>query len=452
VSVIRGQFYNPSYNSQRWDIVLLGGLMGSVFSTLQFLVSPYIGSLSDNYGRKKILLITMIGNMLSALVWVKSTTFASYMLSRVIGGLSEGNVQLAIAILSDITTPANRAKALAHVGIAFAICFCIGPPIGAYFASRPVETAFRHTLLGTTTEFNIYAAPAILTLVLLTVETVFLAVALPETRGKELGTQKPDKKDDGPDSDSSDRNKKKQSEMTNERSVKEDAGTPVRSAEQRIKTLKSLRLLHFLFLGIFSGIEFTLTFLTFDLFDWNNTQNGKLIGSIGIVSAALQGGYVRRALTRVGELKMARRGTTSCALGLVMLALVPQFTLVRPHLAIRLLQAAAVCIAITSATVVNALTAHASLQCDDAPEAVAVVGVDGKMSTAIIHRPELAKGQALGRFRSSGQLGRAIGPLLACASYWTFGPSITYAISAVAMTGLSVHMRRAARRTALKTA
>jgi hypothetical protein len=140
------------------------------------------------------------------------------------------------------------------------------------------------------------------------------------------------------------------------------------------------------------------------VFDWSNTQNGKLIGSIGIVSAALQGGYIRRSLTRVGELKMARRGTSSCAIGLVALALLPHFTLTRPGLALRLLQAAAICMGFTSATVVNALTAHASLQCDDVPEEAATEGT--------ANRPELAKGQALGRFRSSGQLGRAIGPLL----------------------------------------
>lgn len=157
------------------------------------------------------------------------------------------------------------------------------------------------------------------------------------------------------------------------------------------------------------------------MFDWSNTQNGKLIGSIGIVSAVLQGGYVRRALTRVGELKMARRGTSSCAIGLVALALVPHFALSRPRLAFRLLQGAAVHMAFTSATVVNALTAHASLQCDEAPEdeeGAAQQGVDGgKPLKAIIHRPELAKGQALGRFRSSGQLGRAIGPLLGKHAY-----------------------------------
>jgi hypothetical protein len=154
------------------------------------------------------------------------------------------------------------------------------------------------------------------------------------------------------------------------------------------------------------------------VFDWSNTQNGKLIGSIGIISAVLQGGYVRRALTRVGELKMARRGTYSCAMGLVALALVPHFTLSRPRLAFRLLQGAAVYMAFTSATVVNALTAHASLQCDEAPEDEgAAQGVDGGNPLKAIQRPELAKGQALGRFRSSGQLGRAIGPLLGKHAY-----------------------------------
>ena len=137
------------------------------------------------------------------------------------------------------------------------------------------------------------------------------------------------------------------------------------------------------------------------VFDWNNTQNGKLIGSIGIVSALLQGGYVRRSLTRVGELNMARHGVLSCAVGLSSLAALPSAA---PHAAFRLLQLAAVCLAFTSATVVNSLTAHASLQCDDGVDADS-----GKPTEAV---PELAKGKALGKFRSAGQLGRAIGPLL----------------------------------------
>lgn len=161
------------------------------------------------------------------------------------------------AILSDITTPANRAKALAHVGIAFAICFCIGPPIGAYFASQPVPLG--QTLFGT--QLNVYAAPAILTLFLLVAETAFLAIALPETRGKSLRGQSSKRGGDGRSSNHVGRNDGKDG---SDKHLKQDSEVLARPAEQRIKMLKSLRVLHFLFLCIFSGVEFTLTFLTFD--------------------------------------------------------------------------------------------------------------------------------------------------------------------------------------------
>lgn len=406
VSYVRGLLYSPSAHLQRWDIVLLGGFMGSVFSTLQFIVSPKIGSLSDKYGRKRILLLTMIGNILSAVVWIQSTSFGSYMLSRVIGGLSEGNVQLAIAILSDVSSQATRSKALAHVGIAFAICFCIGPPIGAYFATKPLPSAMQ--ALGI--NLNIYAVPATLTLVLVVAETLFLIVALPETRN--VGE------------------KTKPVHSESEKKATKDAASAKRDVTTRLKLLKSLQKFHFLFLIIFSGVEFTLTFLTFDLLDWTNTQNGKLIGSIGIISALLQGGYVRRSMSRVGEGVMVKRGVSSCAVALVLLALLPSYANSNTAVAMKLLQMAAVCMAFTSATVVNSLTAFASLQCDEP-------SIDEISGKPIKEHPDLAKGKALGRFRSAGQLGRAIGPIMACASYWTVGPAYTYGISAIFMFCLS---------------
>ncbi|KAI9063320.1 MFS general substrate transporter [Trametes sanguinea] len=428
VSSLRALVYTPTSNPQRWDIVLLGGLMGSVFSALQWFISPRIGALSDRYGRKRVLLLTMIGNILSALVWLKSTTFATYLLSRVIGGLSEGNVQLAIAILSDVTTPENRAKALAHVGIAFAICFIIGPPIGAYFASRPLPSSITASGI----EFNVYAVPALLTVILLTAETIFLIVALPETRGKHAQPA-PTKAATNGAANGSANGKANGANGTTHQTSRQA------TVSERIQMLKTLQHLHFLFLGIFSGVEFTLTFLTFDLFDWNNKENGALIGSIGIISALLQGGYVRRALAKVGEGNMARRGIMSCALGLIFLTILPNMVANHRTVAIRLLQAAAACMAMTSATVVNSLTAYASLQCDD-------VSVDPDTGKAVEEHPELAKGKALGKFRSSGQLGRAMGPILACASYWTFGPSLTYAVSAVAMFALSAKMKSVTQR------
>lgn len=141
------------------------------------------------------------------------------------------------------------------------------------------------------------------------------------------------------------------------------------------------------------------------VFDWTNTQNGKLLGSIGIISALLQAGYVRRSMTKVGEGNMARRGVLSCMMALIMLALLPRYVNTAKPTAIKLLQAAAVCVAFTSATVVNSLTALASLQCEESR-------VDEATGKVIEESPELAKGKALGTFRSSGQLGRALGPLL----------------------------------------
>jgi len=262
-------------------------------------------------------------------------------------------------------------------------------------------------------ELNVYATPAVLTLVLLLAETAFLVVFLPETRGKSVPASA---------------EKQKAKTFTNHANGKhqDDPPKPKRTIESRIAILRTLRKLHFFFLVLFSGVEFTLTFLTFDrklsrlaeqersaniapsislVLDWSNTQNGKLIGSIGIISALLQGGYVRRSMTKVGEGNMARRGVSSCAGALILLSLLPKYVQTQPSLAMKLLQAAAVCMAFTSATVVNSLTAFASLQCDEGD-------VDENTGKVVQEHPHLAKGRALGEFRSSGQLGRALGPLL----------------------------------------
>ncbi|KAF8709486.1 MFS DHA1 sub-family, partial [Rhizoctonia solani] len=463
----------PHAVQRKWDVVLLGGLMGSLFSSLQFFISPYIGSLSDKYGRKRVLLVSMIGNILSAIVWIQSTSFASFLLARAIGGISEGNVQLSIAMLSDITPPSRRSAALMFVGIAFSICFTIGPPIGAYFSIHPFPLSFAR-------DMNIYATPAILTLILLLVETAFLAVYLPETRGAAAVEE---------EGDETVRNRYKKLPLGERRAL-----------------LKRLGDLHFSFLSLFSGVEFTLTFLTFDLLDWNNSQNGRLLGLIGVFSALLQGGYVRRATSKVGESAFARRGMVSCAGAMIILSMIPHMvrgtgngkvTSTDIRTAVGLLHAAAALLSFTSATVVTSLTALASLQCDEEtpksrhsatsssssnpkPEQnVAESAVKtspgsggslhaqlkspvskGRVASAMTSRgaPTLASetqpqsvhsnitpvnnsdvistGRALGEFRSSGQLGRAIGPLLACLAYWTVGPSVTYSATALAMCAL----------------
>lgn len=153
----------------RYDVVLLGGALGSLFSFLQAVASPIIGTLSDRYGRRTALLASMSGNLLSVLLWVLATDFRTFLLSRIVGGLSEGNVQLAIAIATDISDEKQRGATLALVGICFSISFTVGPALGAWLSTINLVEA------------NPFATAAIFSLVLIVAETLYLYLCLPET-------------------------------------------------------------------------------------------------------------------------------------------------------------------------------------------------------------------------------------------------------------------------------
>ncbi|KAI8142854.1 major facilitator superfamily domain-containing protein [Fennellomyces sp. T-0311] len=371
----------------KWDTVFLGGLLGSLFSLLQFFVSPIIGRASDRFGRRKVLLYTMIGNLLSTGIWIFARSFTMFLLARVVAGLSEGNVQLSIAIISDVTPPEKRSRNLALVGIAFATAFTIGPGIGAWFAKVDLSKVYPAA-----TGIYPYSMPAIAALLLLTIETVYIYCRLPET--KQLVIKKSTKAENLDDTTVGD------------------------SIEQRIGNLRRLKLIHCLHLFLFSGMEFTLVFLTFDVLDYSNMQQGKLLGYMGILSALLQGGYVRRQVQRLGEKKLVLQGMAACTIGLSSLAM-----MVSSAHAIRWLYFGVSCLALTTGTVVNCLTGMASLQCQDDNDEKA--------------HPLLAKGRALGEFRSSGQLGRALGPVSACGFYWLAGPARCYGVGAAIMAGIT---------------
>ncbi|WVQ79092.1 hypothetical protein IAT38_001186 [Cryptococcus sp. DSM 104549] len=387
---------------KNWDVVLLGGLMGSLFSFCQCIISPWLGRLADRYGRKKVLLATMVGNILSAVIWIQSTSFASYLLSRLVAGLSEGNVQLSTAIIGDVTTEASRSRSLALVGIAFSICFTLGPSLGAYFASRP------HPLPSVEDRFNVYALPALLSLALLLVETLYLAIVLPETKGFKAPETEPVVAKEGEKVDGV------QSPAATE--TKAGAETPA----SKLRRLKEITNLHGYFLLLFSGAEFTLTFLTYDMFAASNAYNGRLLSYIGILAAFIQARRVRPSMARIGEIKVATHGIATCVVGLLALSTIPitkSWSISwLPHVQ---LYVAATCLAMTSASVVTGLTAGAAKCCDE-------------------ERAELKRGRAMGTFRSRGQLGRAVGPLIATGLYWLRGPTTAYLILGVAL-GLVLH-------------
>ncbi|MCH2364698.1 MAG: MFS transporter, partial [Planctomycetes bacterium] len=114
--------------------VLFGGILGSLYSILQFLFAPMWGRLSDRIGRRPVLLITIGGLCVSYLVWIFSHSFLLLIISRVLGGAMGGNISVATAAMADSTDEKNRAKGMGMIGMAFGLGFILGRAIGALLA------------------------------------------------------------------------------------------------------------------------------------------------------------------------------------------------------------------------------------------------------------------------------------------------------------------------------
>ncbi|KAI7827714.1 major facilitator superfamily domain-containing protein [Kickxella alabastrina] len=373
----------------RADLVLLGGLLGSVYSLLQCIVAPIIGR-------------PRIGNIVWTVLWVFSGSFESFLAARIIAGLSEGNVQLSTTIIADVTDPQTRSHGMALVGIAFAVGFTIGPSIGAFFSRMNIESQAT-----TTFGYAPFAVAAVFSLALLLTESLYLYFKLPET--KNFNSQR---NITSASADSAVAALDSGNEEPLQSQLQPQPGARLMQERQKTKSiLRQLNYVHFAYLFFFSGMEYTLTFLTHDRFNFSNAQQGKLLGFIGITSTLLQGGYVRRRQILVAQ------GMAGCTLGLLSIALccikADAKDMLRPSW---WLWAGALGFAVASATVVNCLNSMVSL-----------VGAD-----------DGSTGRRLGDFRSAGQIGRALGPMFSCTLYWLAGASTCYMVGAVAVAAITL--------------
>ncbi|KAJ1822231.1 hypothetical protein LPJ56_000932 [Coemansia sp. RSA 2599] len=406
----------------RADLVLLGGLLGSVYSLLQCIVAPIIGRAADRFGRRRTLMFCMLGNVVWTVIWVFSASFESFLVARIIAGLSEGNVQISTTIIADVTDARGRSHGMALVGIAFAVGFTLGPSIGAYFSRMDLDS-----LSSSSTAFGYapFATAAVFSLALLLTESLYLYAKLPETLDFRI------KRSRQP-IDSSDT----LVEVPLDEEPRRDSVTPETpsssfSGDRAKQVLRRLNCVHFAYLFFFSGMEYTLTFLTHDKFDFSNAQQGKLLGFIGIASTLLQGGYVRRVKGKSAhrDKSLVTQGMLGCTIGLVSIAVcclahesrardaVDGHKAGQPSL---WLWIGALGFAIASATVVNCLNSMVSL-----------VGAAEKSG-------EEGTGKRLGDFRSAGQIGRALGPMFACSVYWLSGAVTCYLVGSVAVAAITI--------------
>lgn len=116
-------------------------LIIALYSLLQFLTTPLIGHLSDRYGRKPLMIWTMAGTVVGHILLGIADSLWLVVVSRSILGVMAGNLGVAFAYATDITTPEQRAKAIGILSAGFGMGFMFGPGIGGLLAGGNVETA-----------------------------------------------------------------------------------------------------------------------------------------------------------------------------------------------------------------------------------------------------------------------------------------------------------------------
>lgn len=107
------------------------GLLFSVFSIGQFISTPVIGRLSDKYGRRPLLIVSLVGTALSFFMMAFAPSAIFLFLARALDGITAGNIPVASAVISDTTKPEERAKGFGILGASFGFGFVFGPAISA---------------------------------------------------------------------------------------------------------------------------------------------------------------------------------------------------------------------------------------------------------------------------------------------------------------------------------
>lgn len=121
---------------------LWGGLLSTSYAVMQFLFGPIIGSLSDRFGRRPILLISLFVMALDYLVMAVAPTIWLLLAARVVAGITAATYSTATAYIADITPPENRGARFGLIGACFGVGFVAGPMIGGLLASIDLHAPF----------------------------------------------------------------------------------------------------------------------------------------------------------------------------------------------------------------------------------------------------------------------------------------------------------------------
>lgn len=266
----------PTFASKELHISDFGiGVLFAVFSLMQFLFNPILGRVSDKYGRRPIILLSLLSTAVSYVIFSFSHSFLLLLISRTLGGLGGSNIGVAQAYIADITEKHERSKGMGMIGMAFGLGFMFGPMIGGFLST------FGYPVVGLVSAAFSFLA------------FTFTFFMLKETVHKDAN--------------------KGQKINKNIIDMKYMAAT-LRHAD-----IGSLVILFFIV--TFSGATIYGIFAILGLkhYHFTDQQIGYLFGILGVTSAVVQGGLIRILENKISDKVMVAAGTFISIFGLALM-------------------------------------------------------------------------------------------------------------------------------------
>ena len=251
-----------------------GWLMFS-YAMLQFLFAPLLGGLSDQYGRRPVILLSLFGFGINYLVLALAPNIIWLFLGRIFQGIMGASLTTASAYIADISTPDKKAQNFGLIGAAFGLGFILGPVIGGYLGQFGSRVPF--------------IAAAAFTLINL----IYGYFILPESLDKK-----------------------------NRRKFDIKRANPIGTlmSLKRYPVISGLLICIVLFNIAQHATHSTWTFFTIEKFDWSEKLVGYSLGFIGLLAAIVQGGLIRVIIPKLGNIKSVYFGMIFYILGLSLFA------------------------------------------------------------------------------------------------------------------------------------
>jgi MFS transporter, DHA1 family, tetracycline resistance protein len=259
------------------------GLLYAAYPMCQLVSGPILGRLSDRYGRRPLLIVSQAGTALSFLVLGLSRDFTVMLLARMLDGASGGNILVAQAYVADVTKPEDRARGMGLIGMAFGVGFVLGPLLGGLLLSKtlPVDPSWRLRL-----PFLVGAAFS-------TIAWVLVLTRLPESLPADASARQA-------------------ARVVSWRGLMDAVSLP---GVGRLVVLGALVVLGF------AALEGTFSLYLNRRLGWEPQRAAFGFTALGLVSALIQGGLIRRLVPRFGEPRLIIAGIATLAAGFAMLAL-----------------------------------------------------------------------------------------------------------------------------------